>query len=90
MNIIKKGKEGKPVWTGHELKRIEKRQKAMSEDDAIALVKLIRSYCNQKERDHLSIADNNWLKKAEQYLCSEIAEVLKIEFEKAVFKITEK
>ncbi len=89
LDIIKQCKEVKPLWINNEQKRIERRQKALKNDDAIALAKLIRSYHYRRRKDHLSIADHNWLKKAEQYLCSEIAEVLGIDFQNAVYKIIE-
>lgn len=60
----------------------------MQNDDGTALSKLIKSYHKRKEEKHLSISDSSWLKKAEQFLGSEIAEVLKIDFSQVISKIT--
>ncbi len=88
MGILKSCGDAKISWENNEQKRVTKRQAAMQNDDGVALSKLIKSYHVRKEKKHLSVVDSNWLKKAEQFLCSEIAEVLKIDFQQAIGKIT--
>ena len=89
MNILESCEKAKVSWDNSEQKRVTKRQTAMQNDDGVTLSKLIKTYHKRKEKKHLSVVDSNWLKKAEQFLCSEIAEVLKIDFQQAVCKITE-
>lgn len=77
----------KPVWEKNEQKRVAKRQRALLDDDGVTLAKLIKSYHHKKEKDHITILDSIWLKKAEQLLCSEIAEVLNVDYEVAIKKV---
>lgn len=79
----------RPVWNNNETKRIARRNKAVHDDDGVTLAKLIKAYHHKRRKDHISIADSIWLKKAEQLLCSEIAEVLELDFDRAILKITE-
>ncbi len=74
-------------WDQNEQRRITKRQKAMQEDDGPTLAKLIKIYHNRKKVTHMPVKDCNWLKQAEQFLGSEVAEVLHIEFQEALMKI---
>jgi len=89
MNILESCEKANVSWDNSEQKRVTKRQTAMQNDDGVTLSKLIKTYHKRKEKKHLSVVDSNWLKKAEQFLCSEIAEVLKIDFQQAICKITE-
>lgn len=89
LNILKTCEKTKALWDNNDQKRVTKRRKALQEDDGIALAKLIKSYYKRKEKMHISVADNNWLKRAEQFLCSEIEEVLEIDFQNALQKIIE-
>lgn len=86
--ILKSCKTAKPGWDSSEQKRVEKRRKALQEDDGIAIAKLIKSYHRRKENSNLSVVDSNWLKKAEQFLCSEMEEVLQMDYQKVLSEIT--
>ncbi|MDD3140214.1 MAG: CarD family transcriptional regulator [Lachnospiraceae bacterium] len=61
-------------------KRANIQNHAIYEDDSVMLIKLIKLYMRRKEQSKLSLGDKNWLKKAEQFLFSEIAEVLECEY----------
>ena len=89
LSILGTCDKAKVSWDNSEQKRITKRRAAMENDDGIALSKLIKTYNKRKEKNHLSVADSSWLKKAEQFLGSEIAEVLKIDFKQAISRMTE-
>ena len=88
LDILQNCNTTKTMWDSNEQKRIAKRRKAMQEDDGRALAKLIKSYYRRKAKTNISVADRNWLKKAEQFLCSEIEEVLHIDYEKALSEVT--
>ncbi len=88
LSILESCEKAKASWDNSEQKRITKRRTAMENDDGVALSKLIKTYHKRKEKNHLSVADSSWLKKAEQFLGSEIAEVLKIDFKQAISRIT--
>ena len=89
LSILESCEKAKTSWDNSEQKRITKRRTAMDNDDGVALSKLIKTYHKRKEKNHLSVADSNWLKKAEQFLGSEIAEVLKIDFKQAISRMIE-
>jgi len=59
-------------------------KQAMFNDDTDTLVKIIKMYIKQSVNGHLSVSDGNWLKKAEQYVFSEVAAVLSDEYEKRI------
>lgn len=61
-------------------KRANIQKHAIYEDDAATLIKLIKLYVRKKEESRISVGDRNWLKMAEQFLFSEIAEVLNCEY----------
>lgn len=88
LRILESCEKARTSWDNSEQKRIIKRRTAMQNDDGDALSKLIKTYHKRKEKNHLSVADSSWLKKAEQFLGSEIAEVLKIDFKQAICRIT--
>ena len=86
--ILQRCKTAKTGWDSSEQKRVEKRRKALQEDDGLAIAKLIKSYHRRKENSNLSVVDSNWLKKAEQLLCSEMEEVLQMDYQKVLSEIT--
>lgn len=86
--ILQSCKTAKTGWDSSEQKRVEKRRKALQEDDGLAIAKLIKSYHRRKENSNLSVVDSNWLKKAEQLLCSEMEEVLQMDYQKVLSEIT--
>ena len=86
-NILESCENAKTSWDSNEQKRILKRRTAMQSDDGTALSKLIKTYHKRKEKNNLSVMDSNWLKKAEQFLGSEIAEVLNIDFQQAIARM---
>ena len=89
LSILESCEKAKTPWDNSEQRRIAKRRNAMQNDDGVVLSKLIKTYHKRKEKNHLSVADSNWLKKAEQFLGSEIAEVLKIDIKQAISRMTE-
>ena len=86
-NILESCENAKTSWDSNEQKRILKRRTAMQSDDGTALSKLIKTYHKRKEKNNLSVMDSNWLKKAEQFLGSEIAEVLNIDLQQAIARM---
>ena len=89
LRILESCEKAKTAWDNNEQKRITKRRTAMQNDDGAALSKLIKTYHKRKEKCRLSVADSSWLKRAEQFLGSEIAEVLNIDFRQAISRIME-
>lgn len=87
-SILESCEKTKTSWDNSEQKRLSKRRTALQSDDGVTLSKLIKTYHKRKEKNHLSVADSSWLKKAEQFLGSEIAEVLEIDFKQAICRIT--
>lgn len=61
-------------------KRAAVQKKAIYEDNSALVMKLIKLYVRKNEQAYLSIMDKNWLKLAERYLFSEIAEVMGCEY----------
>ncbi len=55
-------------------------KQAILRDDSEKLMKLIKLYTKKKESTKLSLGDNLWLGHAEQYLLTEIAEVLGLQY----------
>ena len=88
-SILESCRTAKTSWDKSEQKRITKRRTALQNDDGAAVAALIKTYHKRKEKHQLSATDRNWLKKAEQFLGSEIAEVLNIDFGKAISRITQ-
>lgn len=88
-SILESCRTTKTSWDKSEQKRITKRRTALQNDDGAAVAALIKTYHKRKEKYQLSATDRNWLKKAEQFLGSEIAEVLNIDFGKAISRITQ-
>lgn len=87
--ILETQKKAKPLWDANEQRRIQKRRTAMQEDDGMAIAKLIKAYRYRREKEHLSISDRNWLKTAEQFWFSEVAEVLGMDYETAFSVVLE-
>lgn len=81
-NIIDALKKTGTHWEKNEDKRISQIKAAIQNDDSIAVAKLIKSYYQKQKQERLKINDSNMLKKAEQFLFSEIAEVLHIDYNK--------
>lgn len=69
-------------WEKDEEKRISQMQTALRSDNAETAAKLIKMYHQRKKQERLSTSDNNLLKKAEQFLYSEFAEVLGVNYKK--------
>ncbi|MDD3402892.1 MAG: CarD family transcriptional regulator [Hespellia sp.] len=61
-------------------KRAAAQKKAIYEDNSALVMKMIKLYVRKNEQAYLSIMDKNWLKLAERYLFSEIAEVMGCEY----------
>ena len=87
--IMKAQKESKKLWEKNEEKRNSQMKTAIQNDDGIALAKLIKTYYQKRKLDRLNTNDSNQLKKAEQFLYSEIAEVLHKDYNKLRSKILE-
>ena len=60
--------------------RMQAQNRAIYQDDSIMIMRLIKLYKQKYEQSYLSVVDKNWLRRAEQYLFSEIAEVLGCEY----------
>lgn len=76
-------------WEKNEEKRISQMRSALRNDHAEMVAKLIKMYHQRRKQEHLTTSDNNQLKKAEQFLYSEIAEVMNINYKKLCSGILE-
>lgn len=61
-------------------KRMNMQNQAIRQDDSDMLIRLIKTYRRKGKDKQISVGDARWLKEAEGYLFSEIAEVLKCDY----------
>lgn len=61
-------------------RRAKIQRRAILEDNSEKLMQLIKLYAQKKHNTYISIGDNLWLKHAERFLFSEIAEVMGMEY----------
>ena len=89
LHILEAQKKTKTHWEKNEEKRISQMKSAIHKDDGVAIAKLIKTYYQKRKQERLCTSDNNMLKKAEQLLYSEMAEVLKTDYSNLRSKIFE-
>lgn len=66
------------------MKREKLQNQAIYGDDTRSIMKLLKLYTNKSRVRALSVLERTWMKKAEQYLYSEIAEVMQWEYTRLV------
>lgn len=82
LQIMEAQKNSKMNWEKREDRRISQMKTAIYNDDGIAMAKWIKVYYRRKKKERLNISDSNLLQKAERLLYSEIATVLKKDYNK--------
>jgi len=80
--ILDVQKASRSHWEKNEEKRCNLLKTAIQKDDGQAIAKIIKTYYQRRRIQKLNTTDSNLLKKAEQLLYSEIAEVLQTDFQK--------
>ena len=73
--------EEKLVYYRNPQKRMNIQNQAVREDDAVMLIQLIKMYRRKRQTNHISVGDARWLKEAENYLFSEMSEVLEYDYD---------
>lgn len=61
-------------------KRITMQKRAIMDDNSELLIRLIKTYVRNSQYKEISVGDNNWLKAAEKYLLSELAELMGVSY----------
>ncbi|MDD3253330.1 MAG: CarD family transcriptional regulator [Lachnospiraceae bacterium] len=80
LHLLQLEPEDRTFLAQNTMKREKLQNQAIYGDDTSSIMKLLKLYTNKSRIKTLSILEKTWMKKAEQYLYSEIAEVLECEY----------